>query len=228
MTIDIIIFVLVAYSTIKYFRVGLIKSILYGVCNILTVFSSFTLAKRYASVFSENFVHANISSYLNSYITDNIDLTDILLNITSSDNYATLTSVFLGLSEEKLDLLNTLDPQASLELIQTELSKTLAYGVSYAIVFLVSLIVVSIAFKLLAKFISAFLSITKLSIVDKAIGGTIGFVVSLGVCSVILWTAYNVIPSVSDGILSDEAIKGTYITKTIINNQPNFFNTMIH
>lgn len=210
MTLDIIIFVFIVFITFKYYRQGLVKSILYGLSNILTIFSAFTLSKRYAQEFSENFLYQNISTSLNSYIEKNIDLTDSLIALLVSDKFPVLSSMYLGITDED------------------KLAKMLSYSLSYIIIFILSLIVVSIAFKLLVNFISAFISFAKLTKADRLIGGVIGFVVSTSIICMLVWTSYNVIPSLSAGIFSEDELNNTYITKHIINAQPAFFVNLIN
>lgn len=222
MTLDIIIFAVIIIATIKYYNQGLIKSILYAIANIASLFASLFFARTFVSFVNDKIIYPVISSKVNQYISDNIDLHS-LIEQAVGDDVSFLQELLIDFSQSDLNTMLSSSMNESILYTQEKLAYTLAYGLSYLILLVIGFIIARIAAKIIVGIISVTLRFTKLSGIDKLLGGGVGFIMSASIACILVWTSYCAFPSVTTDFYSEENLQNSYIVKHIIDHTPEAF-----
>lgn len=232
MVLDLIIIACVVIATLKWYRHGLIRSVLSCFSRILSTFSAIIIAKRYAGVLSEKFVYNTFYKYINEYVSNKVDTSEIVKtlteNIVNPDSF--ISNFLLNMSTADVETLLGLDTDSAVTFLTQNIAESVSYGFTYVTLFIISLIVVSIAFNLVLKFVEFILNITALSLVNKIVGGIVGGFSTYLIFAVIIWTTISVIPltTAENGMFSEEKIKDTYITQFIVDTKPQSFSMLIN
>lgn len=230
MFFDILIIGFVSILVIKGFSQGLIRTALSGVFKILTVVSGYIVAGRYALEISEKYVYNIFYKNINEYISKNINLTQIVKEITQKvEESDSSFSIYLDiLPAEQLTQIANLDIDSAIESLTNSISQSISYSVTYGIIFILTVILVSIAFRMILKVIDTILGITNLKSIDKILGAVLNGAIGIFISCMIVWTIITVSPlsTVNDGIFANT--QNNMVLPHIIDNKPKFFNDFIN